>query len=369
MEPAIYHFYPEFSQMDDFAQRLIDWQQSHGRHDLPWQNTRDPYAIWVSEIMLQQTQVSAVIPYYQRFMASFPDVVSLASAHEDLVLEHWSGLGYYSRARNLHAAAKLVVTQHGGRFPQTADQIEALPGIGRSTAAAIASFAFGQRHAILDGNVKRVLARVFGIEGWPGQPSIEKRMWTLAETLLPDDEGIEAYTQGIMDLGATLCTRSKPRCPACPYVDACVAHVEQRVADLPSPKPRKTIPARQTIMLLLLSGNEILLEKRPASGIWGGLWSLPEVDVDTDPLQVLRPRFNIQEARLDLPLAPFTHTFSHFRLEITPQPLYVKKATTAEEGGRLWLEVEDALSAALPAPVRRILEDFVLKKPLNFVGK
>jgi A/G-specific adenine glycosylase len=341
--------------MNDFAQHLIAWQKTHGRHDLPWQNTRDPYAIWVSEIMLQQTQVSAVIPYYQRFMARFPDIAALAGASEDHVLEHWSGLGYYSRARNLHAAAKQIMSQHEGRFPQQVELIEALPGIGRSTAAAIASFAFGQRHAILDGNVKRVLARCFGIDGWPGQPSVEKRMWTLAETLLPE-EGMEAYTQGIMDLGATLCSRSKPACPACPYVDACVAHAEGRVAELPTPKPRKTIPEKKTVMLLLLSGNEILLEKRPPTGIWGGLWSLPEIDTEADALKAVRERFGLETPTLLAPMKPFSHTFSHFRLEIIPQPVHVSKSLHAEENGRLWLDREEALGAALPAPVRKLLE-------------
>lgn len=353
--------------VNDFAQRLIAWQKTHGRHDLPWQNTRDPYAIWVSEIMLQQTQVSAVIPYYRRFMARFPDISSLAGAEEDHVLEHWSGLGYYSRARNLHAAAKQIMNLHEGSFPQDVELIEALPGIGRSTAAAIASFAFGQRHAILDGNVKRVLARCFGIDGWPGRPAVEKRMWQLAESLLPE-EGMETYTQGIMDLGATLCSRSKPTCPACPYVDACVAHAESRVAELPAPKPRKTIPQKKTVMLLLLSGNEILLEKRPPTGIWGGLWSLPEIEVEADPLHAVRQRFGIDEAVLSTALPPFSHTFSHFRLEITPQPVRVRKPFGAGEHGRVWLAIEDARGAALPAPVRRILDDFVLKKPLNFVG-
>jgi A/G-specific adenine glycosylase len=364
--PCMTDFQPP---IPDFAQRLIAWQRAHGRHDLPWQNTTDPYAIWVSEIMLQQTQVSAVIPYYTRFMASFPDVAALAAAHEDSVLEHWSGLGYYSRARNLHAAAKRIVEQHGGKFPQQVELIEALPGIGRSTAAAIASFAFGQRHAILDGNVKRVLARVFGIEGWPGQPTVEKRMWALAESLLPDDAGIEAYTQGIMDLGATLCTRSKPRCPACPYADACVAHVEQRVSELPSPKPRKALPEKRTTMLLLLSGNEILLEKRPPTGIWGGLWSLPEVEEASDTLLAVKRDYGFPEVVPALPMPPFSHTFSHFKLEITPQPLWVKRTARVEESGYVWLELEDALSAALPAPVRKLLENFLQQKPLIFAGK
>ncbi|MDR2219390.1 MAG: A/G-specific adenine glycosylase [Methylobacillus sp.] len=355
--------------MRDFAARLIAWQQIHGRHDLPWQNTHDPYAIWVSEIMLQQTQVSAVIPYYTRFMASFPDIAALAAAHEDAVLEHWSGLGYYSRARNLHAAAQYIIAQHEGRFPQQIEQIEALPGIGRSTAAAIACFAFGQRHAILDGNVKRVLARVFGIAGWPGQTVVEKRMWALAESLLPQEASITAYTQGIMDLGATLCTRSQPRCAACPFADACVAHVEQRISELPSPKPRKTIPEKRTVMLLLLSGDEILLEKRPPTGIWGGLWSLPEADETANLPELARQRFGCAKAELAPALPPFSHTFSHFRLEITPQPVWVEKTGMAEQGDRAWLAIEDALGAALPAPVRKLLKKLAAEKPLKFAGK
>lgn len=342
--------------MHDFAHRLIAWQQQYGRHDLPWQNTRDPYAVWVSEIMLQQTQVSAVIPYYLRFMARFPDVASLAYAEEDEVLQHWSGLGYYSRARNLHAAAQQIMQQHAGSFPQQVDLIQALPGIGRSTAAAIASFAFGQRHAILDGNVKRVLARCFGVDGWPGQPAVEKRMWLLAESLLPD-AGIEAYTQGIMDLGATLCTRGRPACASCPFVDSCVARRENRIAELPTPKPRKAIPEKQTVMLLLLAGNQILLEKRPPAGIWGGLWSLPEVGVGADARQAVRDRFGLEADTLTAPLPAFSHTFSHFRLHITPQPVHVaRRYVRAEESGVVWLDREDALGAALPAPVRKLLE-------------
>ncbi|MDR2875083.1 MAG: A/G-specific adenine glycosylase [Methylobacillus sp.] len=347
--------------MNDFSKHLIAWQKTHGRHDLPWQNTRDPYAIWVSEIMLQQTQVAAVIPYYTRFMASFPDVTALAAADEDRVLEHWSGLGYYSRARNLHEAARRIIVQHHRKFPQQIADIEALPGIGRSTAAAIAVFAFGQRHAILDGNVKRVLARAFGIEGWPGQPAVEKRLWALAEKLLPEDE-IAAYTQGLMDLGATLCARNKPRCAACPQTDACVARAQQRVAELPSPKPRKTLPEKKTTLLLLLSGNEIMLEKRPPTGIWGGLWSLPEVEETTDAPQMIQQHYGITKATPALPLPSFTHTFSHFRLHITPQPIRVKKSAQAEEQGRIWLELEDALNAALPAPIRKILKTFLRQK-------
>jgi len=339
--------------MQNFSQRLIDWQQSHGRHTLPWQNTRDPYAVWISEIMLQQTQVSAVIPYYKRFMTRFPDIAALAGADEEEVLQHWSGLGYYSRARNLHRAASIMAERHGGQFPRDIEAIQALPGIGRSTAAAIAAFAFGQRRAILDGNVKRVFARVFGIDGWPGQPAIEKRMWVLADELLPQQD-IEIYTQGLMDLGATLCTRTKPDCGRCPMQGACVADKQNLTAQLPAPKPRKALPEKQIVMLMLLNGNEILLEKRPSTGIWGGLWSLPEAAVDDDLGHFVQQRFGITAQALP-PLQTLTHTFTHFRLHIIPQPLLVMGRATVSAPGFIWLDRESAIDAALPTPVRTLL--------------
>ncbi len=340
--------------MPSFSDNIVTWQRQHGRHDLPWQNTRDPYAIWVSEIMLQQTQVAAVIPYYQRFMARFPDIASLADAEEDKVLQHWSGLGYYSRARNLHAAALRLKNEFGGKFPQSPEIIQQLPGIGRSTAAAIAAFGFGHRGAILDGNVKRVLTRCFGIEGWPGQPAVEKKLWSLAENLLPE-KNIEAYTQGLMDLGASLCSRGKPACLQCPLQQDCVARREGRVAALPTPKPRKALPQRETVMLLLLHGNEVLLEKRPPTGIWGGLWSLPEMNVGENPVEVVRTRFGVEVECL--PVMPgLKHAFTHYQLFITPQPLQVLRlSTAAHERGRTWLELQDAFDAALPTPVRKIL--------------
>ena len=341
--------------MADFSASLIQWQQQHGRHHLPWQNISDPYAIWVSEIMLQQTQVSAVIPYYQRFMARFPDIASLAGSDEDEVLRHWSGLGYYSRARNLHAAAQAIMLRHGGIFPQRHADINALSGIGRSTASAITVFAYGQRQAILDGNVKRVLTRCFGIAGWPGQPKVEKQLWELAESLLPTSD-IESYTQGLMDLGATLCTRTKPACDACPESENCIARLENRITQLPTPKPRKAVPQRETAMLLLLSANEVLLEKRPSSGIWGGLWSLPEVGVGEDVQMVVRQRLGL-EAELLPALPVVTHTFTHFHLHITPLPLRVQKVVLEVcQSGLVWLDREDALGAALPAPIRKILQ-------------
>ncbi len=340
--------------MQHFAHRLIAWQKVHGRHDLPWQNTRDPYAIWVSEIMLQQTQVGAVIGYYQKFMQRFPNIASLASATQDEVLQYWSGLGYYSRARNLHNAAQMVMDDFGGSFPTDFEQIQQLRGIGRSTAAAIASFAFDQVQTILDGNVKRVLARHFVVEGWPSAPKVEKQLWSLAESLLPETDMV-AYTQGLMDLGATLCTRSKPRCSDCPVIGSCGAYQQNRTKELPASKPRKTIPERCTTMLLFLHGDEIMLEKRPPSGIWGGLWSLPEISADDDVQHIAEQRFGLQTEKLPL-LPVLTHTFTHFKLHITPQPLRViKQLPHAREASQIWLNREDALGAALPTPIRKLL--------------
>ena len=352
----------------NFADRIIAWQRQHGRHDLPWQNTRDPYAIWISEIMLQQTQVTAVIPYYRRFMGRFPDVATLARADEDEVLQHWSGLGYYSRARNLHAAAQAILSDHGGRFPDTPNALAALPGIGQSTAAAIAAFAYGYRAAILDGNVKRVLTRYYGIEGWPSQPAIERRLWALASELLPSQD-IEAYTQGLMDLGATLCSRSKPACERCPLREACIAHRDNLTARIPSPKPKKTLPERTTTMLLIVDGNDVLLEKRPSQGIWGGLWSLPETTVEEDGIAVARQRFGLTtEAMATLPV--LTHSFTHFKLHITPQPLRMAqhRQGSAPPPGMLWLAIDDALGAALPTPVRTLLSRWLALKPAAAAG-
>jgi A/G-specific adenine glycosylase len=343
--------------LPDFAQRLIDWQRRHGRHDLPWQRANepnpDPYPIWLSEIMLQQTQVETVIPYFRRFLQRFPDIGSLASAKEECVLGLWAGLGYYSRARNLHAAARWIQADYGGGFPRNLAQIQALPGIGRSTAAAIAVFAFDQRLAILDGNVKRVLARVLGVEGWPGEKAVENRLWDLAEALLPEHD-IRPYTQGLMDLGATVCTRSRPQCGACPFADDCVAHRQGRQRELPGPRPKKALPAKETAMLVLIHAGEVLLEKRPAPGIWGGLWSLPECPVaEAAHLAAFRLGYRAQ-AGLALPV--MVHTFTHFRLTIRPWRLNVPRPAKVEAPGSLWLPLNALEGAALPTPVRRILE-------------
>lgn len=342
--------------MTDFANRLISWQKIHGRHDLPWQNTTDPYAIWVSEIMLQQTQVSAVIGYYAKFMARFPTIADLANATQDEVLQHWSGLGYYSRARNLHHAAQTMMDEHAGQFPQDFNTIQTLSGIGRSTAAAIASFAFNQVQTILDGNVKRVLARHFAISGWTSAPKTEKTLWQLAESLLPQSDMV-AYTQGLMDLGATICTRSKPKCTACPLVSTCMAYQQQLTTVLPTPKPKKSIPEKSTTMLILRQGNEVMLVKRPATGIWGGLWSFPEIDdhEQQDYVALALSQFGINTT-VDAPLATISHVFTHFKLHIKPQLLSVNKyALQAREANAVWLDIEDALGAAIPTPVRNIL--------------
>jgi A/G-specific adenine glycosylase len=302
-----------------FAEKLVAWQRRQGRHDLPWQGTRDPYRIWLSEVMLQQTQVAAVIPYYERFLKKYPTVELLASASQEEVLQLWSGLGYYARGRNLHAAAREIA---GNGFPK---DITELPGVGRSTAAAIAVFAFGRRAAILDGNAKRVLARVFGVP----EPD-----WDLAERELPVKD-VATYTQALMDLGATVCTR-RPDCARCPVKRGCVARREDRVAELPAPRTKKVLPLRQTTWLVLKKGDEVLLERRPSRGIWGGLWCFPERD---------------GKGRR---LAAIEHGFTHFRLRIQPVLREVQKKNP--EGAALrWMRIGDVASAAVPTPVRRLV--------------
>ncbi|HEU4621947.1 MAG TPA: A/G-specific adenine glycosylase [Burkholderiaceae bacterium] len=335
-----------------FAQRVITWQRHHGRHDLPWQNTRDAYRIWLSEIMLQQTQVSAVVPYYTRFLERFPTVHALATAPVDEVMAAWSGLGYYSRARNLHACGQRVVNEFGGAFPRDPGVLQSLPGIGRSTAAAITAFAYGTRAAILDGNVKRVFARHWGVEGWPGTPAVERGLWTIAERELPE-QTVEPYTQGLMDLGATVCVRSRPACGACPVADTCVARRENRTAELPAAKPRKASPTRDAHMLVALHANEVLLEKRPPLGIWGGLWSLPQFD-DEASLQAAVRRIDASARLAALPAR--THAFSHYTLRYVPHVATCDRASvTAAEPGAVWLPFTDVAQAALPAPVKKLL--------------
>jgi len=347
-----------------FSQAVIHWQKQHGRHSLPWQQSRDAYRVWLSEIMLQQTQVAAVIPYYQKFLNSFPDVASLANASSEQVMAHWSGLGYYTRARNLHACAKTVVSEYGGIFPSKPELLSDLPGIGRSTAAAIAAFSYGARAAILDGNVKRVFTRVFGIAGYPGGKAVEQDLWLRAQALMPHEAAaIQSYTQGLMDLGATLCTRTRPRCQDCPLQKNCVALATDRIAELPARKPKKTIPTRQARMLVLVDATRrILLEKRPEIGIWGGLYSLPELDAD----QAMTPEQVAEQIRQAAQvygepdtvqaLEKFNHGFTHFKLEISAYLCTLKTGTEmVSEIRYFWSPLSEVHKAPLPAPIKKLL--------------
>ncbi|MGE8602659.1 A/G-specific adenine glycosylase [Bordetella trematum] len=340
----------------EFAALIAAWQTRHGRHLLPWQNTRDPYRIWLSEIMLQQTQVATVIPYYERFLARFPDVQALAAASQEDVMPYWAGLGYYARARNLHRCAQEVVALWGGRFPARAEDISTLPGIGRSTAAAIAAFAYGERSPIMDGNVKRVFARHFGIEGDPARRATEQQLWALAEAQVEAVPGLDmtAYTQGLMDLGATLCTRGRPDCERCPVQATCVARRDGRQLELPTPKARRAVPERSTGMLVLDFEGAILLQQRPSPGIWGGLWSLPEFDPGQDAASASRALGLEPTARYEL--ASFAHTFTHYRLHIQPwyvpvRPGDLRSATVPER----WVPADTLSEVALPAPVKKLL--------------
>jgi A/G-specific adenine glycosylase len=341
-------------QARSFSARLIRWHKHHGRHDLPWQNTQDPYRVWLSEIMLQQTQVATVVPYYHRFLERFPTLAALAAAPVHEVMALWSGLGYYARARNLHACAQTVMRDHGGSFPVHPDVIARLPGIGRSTANSIATFCFGAHAPIMDGNVKRVLCRAFGIEGFPGSAAVEKRLWSLAEELMPRQDGA-IYNQAQMDLGATVCARGKPRCDACPLAETCVAHANGLTAELPAPKQRKAAPLRNATLLVLRHDDRILVEARPPSGIWGGLLSLPELPTGADASDWTAKRFDCRVVTVS-PAPTFDHVFSHFRLRITPLLVDVEPRLAAMETGLSWLAPEALARAALPAPVRRLLE-------------
>ena len=393
------------------APEVVQWQRLHGRHGLPWQvrlrsgglrgagadrpddpgedggsgdiGPADPYRIWLSEVMLQQTQVATVIPYFEAFIAVFPTVADLAGASSDQVMSLWSGLGYYSRARNLHAAAKAVVARHGGVFPRTADELATLPGVGRSTAAAIAAFAFGERAAILDGNVKRVFCRVFAIEGSPTQASVMRELWLHAQAELPpvrpgtseseQADEIRAYTQGLMDLGATLCTRTNPACPRCPLAAKCIARREDAVGRLPSPRPRREVPVREFDMLLLCSGASVLVEQRPPVGIWGGLWSLPEMNL-TEAAQGAEVAGAGRELGGALgglqptKFARFEHVFTHFRMKANVWRAEVDEVRAArvlrQAPPSRWLPLAEADSAPLPRPVKSLLQALAARTAL-----
>ena len=341
-----------------FSDKLLSWFDQHGRKHLPWQQNQTPYRVWLSEIMLQQTQVATVIPYYQRFTQQFSDVASLAAAEEDEVLHLWTGLGYYARARNLQKAAKQLVQEHNGEFPANLEQLQNLPGIGRSTAGAIMALAFKLPGTILDGNVKRVLARRYGIDGWPGHTAVSNDLWAIAEELSPDAR-IADYTQAMMDMGATLCTRSKPKCEICPFSTDCVAYRDERIKELPGKKPKKTIPVRHTLMLVVSNPRgELLLKKRPSQGLWGGLWSFPECKEQevNNQLQMLQ----IEESQISTikHQTPFRHTFTHFHLDITPVHVELRASQDAisETDITLWYRPETSKNIGLTGPVTKILK-------------
>ena len=340
------------------AGRLTGWHARHGRKNLPWQRDPTPYRVWVSEIMLQQTRVSVVIGYYGRFMARFPGLMALADAPLDDVLGLWTGLGYYSRARNLHRAAALVRDRHGGTMPRDLDALVALPGIGRSTAGAILALGHGDRHPILDGNVKRVLCRYHGVAGWPGEGRVERALWALAERHTPH-ESIAAYTQAIMDLGATLCVRSRPLCSICPIETDCMARREGAQAEYPAPRPRRATPRRETVFLVLRDpAGALLLERRPPAGIWGGLWCFPECDPAADVEAVCRSRFGVRPVATTA-LAPIAHGFTHFKLDVYPILVEVggdEGGAVADAGDLRWYPPGAAAGIGLAAPVKRLIE-------------
>lgn len=346
--------------MTPFAAAIVAWQAQFGRHDLPWQERRDPYRIWLAEVMLQQTQVATVRPYFLRFVERFPDLGALAAAPLDAVMEIWAGLGYYSRARNLHRCAQRVVADHGGAFPGTAAELAELPGIGRSTAAAIAVFSSAERVAILDGNVKRVMARHFAIEGYPGQAGVERALWKVAEREVPA-QAIAAYTQGLMDLGATLCTRAQPACDRCPVADSCRALLTGRVTELPAPRPPRSRPLRSATLLLIRDiAGSFLLERRPPTGIWGGLASPLEFDctLDDRALAAAGSRRTGFEVKLGARLDPLRHEFSHYSFVMRPRLAEASPTLGVSDAADLeWVTPATIEQAALPAPIRRLLRE------------
>ena len=345
--------------MSEISDQLIPWQKKFGRNNLPWQGTNNPYLIWVSEIMLQQTQVKTVIPYYQKFIKNFPDINTLAQADDDDVMKLWSGLGYYARARNLHESAKIIKSKFQGEFPKKITELISLPGIGRSSAGAISSFAFNQKTPILDGNVKRVLARFAAISGWPGKTDVMDTLWTLAERNTPDQR-IADYTQAMMDLGATLCKRSSPNCPACPLTKKCIAYKQGNPQDYPGKKPKKAIPIRNTCFLMISNNKgELLLQQNPPTGLWGGLWIFPQCDTTDCINQALKALgVNAQDYRV---LNAKRHTFSHFHLDYQPIAVNVGateifKDRVSEKGNQVWYNPQKPISLGMPAPIKALFD-------------
>lgn len=340
-----------------FSQQVLSWYHEQGRKHLPWQQNKTPYRVWISEIMLQQTQVATVIPYYLRFMESFPSILDLANASEDNVLHHWTGLGYYARARNLHKSAKIMAKQYQGKFPENIDDVIALPGIGRSTAGAILSLSLHQTHPILDGNVKRVLARCYLVAGHNAQAKFEKALWPIANKLTPNKD-VASYNQAMMDLGAMVCTRSKPNCQECPINDDCLAFKLSEQANFPQKKPKKVTPAKSTIMIIPKINNQLFMTKRPPSGIWGGLYSFIEVDNEKEINSALS-QYGLSELN-STALRPFRHTFSHFHLDITPLLIECELHSinsVNETPQTLWYKLGDSNSVGLAASSCKIIEE------------
>lgn len=341
-----------------FQEQVLDWYDQYGRKNLPWQKNKTAYRVWISEIMLQQTQVTTVIPYFKTFMEKFPNVKRLAKANIDEVLHVWTGLGYYSRARNLHRAANIIVENFKGELPDNLEDLQTLTGIGRSTAGAILSLAYNKKAAILDGNVKRVLTRHFSIEGWPSDNKVAKQLWEIAENLTPTKRAAD-YTQVMMDLGATVCTRSKPKCDLCPLQQTCLAFQNNRQQELPHKKPKKAVPERSIFMLILQHNDEVLLEKRPNIGIWGGLWSLPECQSINDAHHIASEKYACKIGK-PLALPSFRHTFSHFHLDITPVIAQVKTISPElmEAEQIIWYNTNKQQAIGLPQPIKTLLLSF-----------
>jgi A/G-specific adenine glycosylase len=341
---------------DDFSRDLLAWFDRHGRKDLPWQHPRTPYRVWLSEVMLQQTQVRTVIGYFERFVAALPTLGALADAPLDRVLALWSGLGYYSRARNLCRAAAICVDRHGGELPSDFDALAALPGIGRSTAGAILAQAFGLRYPILDGNVRRVLARWHGVRGWSGETAVQRELWSHADAHTPTMR-VADYTQAIMDLGATVCVRSRPLCAACPLAAGCIARRDGLTAELPTPKPSRARPTRETTMLIVRDAEgRVLLEQRPPVGIWAALWSLPETGDVSSVNDVLHDRYAVH-VESSIALTGFVHSFSHYHLRVTPIVVHGARMPRVSDGSSgIWYSRDEWEALGLPSPVRRLLQ-------------
>ncbi|MDO8954635.1 MAG: A/G-specific adenine glycosylase [Gammaproteobacteria bacterium] len=337
---------------EEFQLAILQWFDRSGRKDFPWQKAIDHYRVWVSEIMLQQTQVATVIPYFERFMQSFPSILHLARADIDQVLQHWAGLGYYARGRNLYKAAQLIVERHAGQFPRDLEAVCALPGIGRSTASAILSIVDGQALPILDGNVKRVLARFAGISGWPGDKKIETKLWQLAEELMPAKRAGD-YTQAMMDLGATTCTRTKPLCSLCPINDSCHAFKTNSIGEFPGKKPAKAYPQKSAYCLVLSYQGEILLERRPNKGIWGGLWVPPFFETLAE-LETWLKQFGLPFTKKMT--ATRSHKFSHYELLFSPVLLELTENTDQLNGA--WYDKDSLNQLGLPAPIKILLRDY-----------